>query len=45
LPHCSKPHLGNKPRYTMSFNVLPVGNVNSGMYGFPMAHITLNRYE
>jgi len=45
LPHCSKPHLGNKPRYTMSFNVLPVGNVNSGIYGFPMAHITLNRYE
>lgn len=45
LPHCSRPHLGNKPRYTMSFNVLPVGNINSGMYGFPMANITLNRYE
>lgn len=45
LPHCSRPHLGSKPRYTMSFNVLPVGNINSGMYGFPMANITLNRYE
>jgi uncharacterized protein (TIGR02466 family) len=45
LPHCSRPHTGNNSRYTMSFNVLPTGNINSGMYGFPMAHITLNHYE
>jgi uncharacterized protein (TIGR02466 family) len=45
LPHCSKPHTENFPRYTMSFNALPTGKVNSGIYGFPMAHITLNRYE
>lgn len=45
LPHCSRPHLGNTPRYTMSFNVLPTGNINAEMYGFPMANITLNHYE
>jgi len=45
LPHYSKPHTGKQHRYTISFNALPVGSINSGMYGFPMAHITLNRYE
>jgi uncharacterized protein (TIGR02466 family) len=45
LPHCSRVHTGAKPRYTMSFNTLPVGDVNSGMYGFPMANIKLNCYE
>jgi hypothetical protein len=45
LPHCSRPHTGKKPRYTMSFNALPVGNINSGLYGFPMANILLNKYE
>lgn len=45
LPHCSEPHTGDEPRYTISFNSLPTGMVNSGMYGFPMAHITLNHYE
>ena len=45
IPHLSRPHIGLTPRYTISFNVLPVGNINSGMYGFPMANITLNQYE
>ena len=45
LPHNSRPHLGNQHRYTISFNALPTGSINAGMYGFPMAHITLNNYE
>lgn len=45
LPHSSKPHYNEESRYTISFNGLPTGKVNSGIYGFPMAHITLNRYE
>ena len=45
LPHKSRPHTGPDPRYTISFIVLPTGMVNNGMYGFPMAHITLNNYE
>jgi len=45
LPHSSNPHKQSTPRYTISFNGLPTGEVNSGMYGFPMAHITLNHYE
>jgi hypothetical protein len=44
LPHSSKPHFTNTDRYTISFNGLPTGKVNSGIYGFPMAHITLNHY-
>lgn len=45
LPHCSRPHVGNESRYTMSFNALPVGKIHANLYGFPMAHITLNRYD
>jgi uncharacterized protein (TIGR02466 family) len=45
LPHYSNPHMGSKPRYTMSFNALPKGNVHANLYGFPMAHLTLNQYE
>lgn len=45
LPHKSEPHIGDNTRYTISFNALPTGSVNSGLYGFPMAHITLNHYE
>lgn len=45
LPHCSRPHLGRDPRYTMSFNALPTGKVHANLYGFPMAHITLDQYE
>jgi uncharacterized protein (TIGR02466 family) len=45
LPHCSRPHTEKYSRYTISFNALPTGKVNSGIYGFPMAHITLNHYE
>jgi len=45
LPHCSRPHMGNEPRYTMSFNALPTGKIHVNLYGFPMAHITLDQYE
>lgn len=45
IPHSSKPHFSDSNRYTISFNALPTGEVNSGIYGFPMAHITLNRYD
>jgi uncharacterized protein (TIGR02466 family) len=44
LPHCSRPHKGKESRYTMSFNALPVGKVHANLYGFPMAHITLDHY-
>jgi len=45
LPHCSRSHVGNEPRYTMSFNALPTGKIHANLYGFPMAHITLDQYE